>query len=110
MRFELDRVFILPPVYINLPTSGPAETHQLVRSLDFSSDGDRLLAGDGVAILWDTEDWREVWRANVGGGELWPAMSSRFVQLGLTAGGRRLVTACCVWGLPDPVISLSDIP
>jgi len=109
-RFELERIFILPPVYIDLPTSGPAETHQLVRSLDFSSDGVRLLAGDGVAILWNTEDWRELWRADVGSRDLWPAMSSRFVQLGLTADGRRLVTACCVWVLPDPVISLSDIP
>ncbi len=109
-RFELERVFILPPVYINLPTSGPAETHQFVRSLGFSSDGHRLLAGDGVAILWETENWRELWRANVGSREIWPAMSSRSAQFGFTADERRLVTACCVWRLPEPVVSSSNIP
>jgi WD40 repeat protein/outer membrane protein assembly factor BamE (lipoprotein component of BamABCDE complex) len=100
--FELEQVFVLPPVDVEMASYGPSETHHFVRSIEFSADGRRLVAGDGVAMLWKTGSWRELWRASLGSRELWPAMSDLSAGFALTADGRHIVTARGVWELPGP--------
>ncbi len=103
-RFELERVFIVPffiPPPMTGPTlvSGPPESHHTVRTLEFSPDGRRLVGGDGVAILWETDNWQELWRASGG-----------VAQFALTPDGRYIVTACCVWELPEPADVVPTAP
>jgi len=87
--FELERVLMVPPAYLSsFPL--PAEASYVNRTLAFSADSRRLIAGDGMAIVWDTDDWRELWRA-------YP----RSEGFALTADGRRVVSGCCVWDLPE---------
>ncbi len=84
---ELERVLLLPP-------RDEAKPHH---SVAFSADGRKLAAGYSSAIVWEVGTWQEKWRAP----------SADFYQRSFnrgfifTADGRRILSGCCSWEIPE---------
>ena len=90
MAVELERVLLLPL---------DDETAYAERSLGFSRDGTRLVAGNGNAVGWDTATWRQSWRM-VPGASDWALGTELGQGYAVASDGRRIVTAKGVWAVP----------
>lgn len=90
MAVELERVLLLP-----------LEDQDVYRerSLGFSRDATRLVAGNGSMLGWETASWRQIWRM-VPSVSDWAVVSEFGQGFTLATDGRRIVTVGGVWAVP----------
>jgi hypothetical protein len=90
MAVELERVLLLP-----------LEDQDVYRerSLGFSRDATRLVAGNGSMLGWETASWRQIWRM-VPSVSDWAVVSEFGQGFTLAIDGRRIVTVGGVWAVP----------
>jgi WD40 repeat protein len=90
MVVELERVLLLPlddkDVYRE-------------RSLGFSQDATRLVAGNGNTLGWKTASWRQIWRMIPSVSD-WAIVSELGQGFTFATDGRRIVTVGGVWAVP----------